>query len=269
MYEFIISSMQGKYHISFIYLIFNISVGVCFSLTKTNQSQPTLLLLLLLLLFLTAIGFSPRGSSLTPVQTSQYNNTHKRNSTDYNIRIGSSPTQYTVPTLIQYAYTSTIYLHKYHIPTHYKILTQIRYTHKIQYTNPNTIYLHKYNIPTQIYSIHTNTIYLQKYTLLIQAQYTYTNTLYVHKCSINTIYPHNTIYIHKYNTNTIYSHKQNIRTQIQYNTVYPHKYNVIFPHKYNIPTHTHVSEHLHVTSLIYTQHFTSHHFTSLIYLFIL
>jgi hypothetical protein len=31
---------------------------------------------LLLLLFLTAIGFSPGGSSLTPVQTPQYNNTY-------------------------------------------------------------------------------------------------------------------------------------------------------------------------------------------------
>jgi hypothetical protein len=34
-----------------------------------------LLLLLLLLLFLTAIGFSSGGSSLTPVQTPKYNNT--------------------------------------------------------------------------------------------------------------------------------------------------------------------------------------------------
>jgi hypothetical protein len=34
------------------------------------------LLLLLLLLFLTAIGFSPRGSSIAPVQTPQYNNTY-------------------------------------------------------------------------------------------------------------------------------------------------------------------------------------------------
>jgi hypothetical protein len=34
------------------------------------------LLLLLLLLFLTAIGFSPGGSSLTLVQTPQYNNTY-------------------------------------------------------------------------------------------------------------------------------------------------------------------------------------------------
>jgi hypothetical protein len=35
-----------------------------------------LLLLLLLLLLLTAIGFSPGGSRLTPVQTPQYNNTY-------------------------------------------------------------------------------------------------------------------------------------------------------------------------------------------------
>jgi hypothetical protein len=35
-----------------------------------------LLLLLLLLLFLTAVGFSPAGSSLTPVQAPQYNNTY-------------------------------------------------------------------------------------------------------------------------------------------------------------------------------------------------
>jgi hypothetical protein len=57
--------------------------------------------LLLLLLFLTAIGFSAGGSSLTPVQTPQYNNSYLN---------GTAPLQYTYLQFthkIQCAYTNT------------------------------------------------------------------------------------------------------------------------------------------------------------------
>jgi hypothetical protein len=48
-------------------------------------------------------------------------------------------------------------------------------------------------------------------------------------------------------TNTIYLQKYNISTQLQYT------------HTNTIYLHTHVREHLHIPSLIYTQHFTSLH----------
>jgi hypothetical protein len=34
------------------------------------------IIIIIIIIFLTAIGFSPGGSSLTPVQTPQYNNTY-------------------------------------------------------------------------------------------------------------------------------------------------------------------------------------------------
>jgi hypothetical protein len=43
---------------------------------ETGSEKTKYARLLLLLLLLTAIGFSPGGSSLTPVQTPQYNNTY-------------------------------------------------------------------------------------------------------------------------------------------------------------------------------------------------
>jgi hypothetical protein len=112
---------------------------------------------LLLLLFPTAVGCSPCGSSLTPVQTPQYNNKYINGTAQITVHVLAIHPHNT----IQCAYTNTIYLHKYHIPTHYKILTQIRYTHKIQYTYPNTIYLHKYNIPTQIQYTYKNAVQIQ------------------------------------------------------------------------------------------------------------
>src|SRR5215470_10769765 len=94
------------------------------------------LLLLLLLLFLTAIGFPPGGSSLTLVQTPQYNNTYI-----------NGTAKITVHVLAIHPH-NTIYLHKYNIPT------------QVQYTYIHTVYLHKYNIPTYIQYTYTSTIYL-------------------------------------------------------------------------------------------------------------
>jgi hypothetical protein len=53
----------------------------------TNCYLLQLLLLLLLLLFLTAIGFSPGGSTLTPVQTPQYNNTYINGTAQITVRV--------------------------------------------------------------------------------------------------------------------------------------------------------------------------------------
>jgi hypothetical protein len=120
-----------------------------------------LLLLLLLLLFLTAVVFSPSGSSLTPVQTPQYNNTWINGTAqipEHVLAIHPHNTmclhEYNIPTQVQYNYANTIYPHitkylqKYDIPTKYNIPTQIQYTYTI------TIYPDKYNIPTQ-YNIPT------------------------------------------------------------------------------------------------------------------
>jgi hypothetical protein len=84
-----------------------------------------------LLLFLTAVGVSPGGSSLTPVQTPQYNNTHIN---------GTAQLQYTYwqfTHTVQCAYTNTIYLHN----TIYPHIT--KYLHKYDISI-------QYNIPTQI-----------------------------------------------------------------------------------------------------------------------
>jgi hypothetical protein len=59
----------------------------------------------ILLLFLTAIGFSPSGSSLTPVQTPQYNNTYI-----------NGTAQITVHVLPIHSH-NTMCLHWYNIPT--------------------------------------------------------------------------------------------------------------------------------------------------------
>jgi hypothetical protein len=87
-----------------------------------------------LLLFLTAIGFSPGGSSLTPVQTPQYNNTYIN---------GTAQLQYThwqFTHTIQCAYTNT------------NIPTQLQYTHNYNVPTatiyPQLQYTHSYNIPT-------------------------------------------------------------------------------------------------------------------------
>jgi hypothetical protein len=92
--------------------------------------------------------FTRWQQSYTSTDTTIQKHIHKRNSTNHSTRISNSPTQYNVPTLIQYTYTNTIYphitkyLHKYDIPINYNIPTQIQYTYTI------TVYPYKYNIPT-------------------------------------------------------------------------------------------------------------------------
>jgi hypothetical protein len=112
-----------------------------------------LLLLLLLLLFLTAVGFSPGGSSLTPVQTPQYNNTYINGTAQIAVHVLAVHPQYSVPTQIQYTYISTIYPLNYNIPT------------VIQYTYPSTIYPYNYNTPTLIQYTCTRTVYLYNYNI--------------------------------------------------------------------------------------------------------
>src|SRR5215470_13114060 len=100
------------------------------------------LLLLLLLLFLTAIGFPPGGSSLTLVQTPQYNNTYINGTAKITVHVLAIH-PHNIPTYIQYTYTSTIYPIQYNIPI------------EIQYTYINTVHPRNYNIPTQVQYTYT------------------------------------------------------------------------------------------------------------------
>jgi hypothetical protein len=82
------------------------------------------IILYYIILFLTAVGFSPGGSTLTLVQTPQYNNTYIN---------GTAQLQYTY-----WQFTHTI---QYSYPK-YSILTRVQYAHSITVCPHSTIYPH-------------------------------------------------------------------------------------------------------------------------------
>src|SRR5215470_17720566 len=106
------------------------------------------LLLLLLLLFLTAIGFPPGGSSLTLVQTPQYNNTYI-----------NGTAKITVHVLAIHPH-NTIYLHTYiHTYIHtYNIPTQVQY--QADHSKPSTT-------EVKDESVSTFTVFLHMHSMLL------------------------------------------------------------------------------------------------------